>query len=62
MHYVDFEKAFDSVHRESLLEDGESNDRLYEDFECAIIDNRETSDWFKIKLVVKQDKQECVMS
>ena len=25
MHYVDFEKAFDSMHRESLLEDDESD-------------------------------------
>ena len=31
----------------------------YEDFECAVIDGSETSDWFKIKSGVKQG---CVMS
>ena len=32
---------------------------VYEDFECAVIDGSETSDWFKIKSGVKQG---CVMS
>ena len=32
---------------------------LYEGFECAVIDENETSDWFKIKTEVKQ---RCVMS
>ena len=27
LHYVDFEKAFDSVHRESLLEDDEGDNK-----------------------------------
>ena len=31
---------------------------IYEDFECAVIDGSETSDWFKIKSGVKQG---CVM-
>ena len=66
---MDFEKAFDSVHRESLWNIMRSygipceivrviSDK-YEDFECAVIDGSETSDWFKIKSGVKQG---CVMS
>ena len=32
---------------------------IYEDFECAVIDGSETSDWFKIKSGIKQG---CVVS
>ena len=69
IHFVDFEKAFDSVHRESLWNIMRSYGipgkmvrviaDIYEDFECAVIDGSETSDWFKIKSGVKQG---CVMS
>ena len=44
-------------HHETLwdtLQDGESNSDIYEDFECAVIDESETSDWFKIKSGVNQ--------
>ena len=69
IHLVDFEKAFDSVRRESLWNIMRSYGipgrmvrviaDIYEDFECAVIDGSETSDWFKIKSGVKQG---CVMS
>ena len=66
---MDFEKAFDSIHRESLWNILGSYGipskmvrviaGVYEGFECAVIDGSETSDWFKIKSGVKQG---CVMS
>ena len=66
---MDFEKAFDAVHRESLWNITRSYGipgkivrviaDIYEDFECAVIDGSETSAWFKIKSGVKQG---CVMS
>ena len=69
VHFVDFEKAFDSVHRESLwnimMSYGIPSKMvrviadIYKGFECAVIDGSETSDWFKIKSRVKQG---CVMS
>ena len=69
IHFVDFEKAFDSVHRESLWNIMRSHGipgemvrviaDIYEDFECAVIDGSETSDWFKIKSGLKQG---CAMS
>ena len=62
--FVDFEKAFDSVHRESLWKIMESYGipckiihmvhMLYEDSECAVLDECEESEWFKIKIGVKQ--------
>ena len=68
-HFVDFEKAFDSVHRESLWNIMRSYgipDKMvrvtvgiYAGFECAVVDRNVTSDWFMIKSVVKQW---CVMS
>ena len=67
--YMDFQKAFDSVHRESLWSIMQSYGipckmvrviaDIYESFKCAVIDGSETSDWFKIKSGVKQG---CVMS
>ena len=68
-HFVDFEKAFDSVHRESLWAIMRSYGipekivgavrGIYEGFECAVIEENETSEWFQIKTGVKQG---CVMS
>ncbi len=67
--FVDFEKAFDSVHKESLWNILKSYGiqhkmvrviaGIYQDFECAVIDGSETSEWFKIKSGVKHG---CVMS
>ncbi|XP_078381358.1 uncharacterized protein LOC144664104 [Oculina patagonica] len=57
VHFVDFEKAFDSVHRESLWNIMKSYGiphkmvrviaRIYDyqDFECAVVDGSETSEW-----------------
>jgi len=69
IHFVDFEKAFDSVHRESLWKIMRSYGipekmvrtivDIYKDFECAVIDESETSEWFTIRSGVKQG---CVMS
>ena len=62
--FVDFEKAFDSVYRESLWKIMASYgilhtilkmvQILYEDSECAVIDEGVESDWFKVKTGVKQ--------
>ena len=62
--FVDFEKAFNSVHRESLWKIMESYgipckiihmvQMLYEDSECAVLDEGEQSEWFKVKTGVKQ--------
>ena len=69
INFVDLEKAFDLVHRESLwsimrsygipCKMGRVIAHIYEDFKCAVLDGSETSDWFKIKSGVKQG---CVMS
>ena len=66
---VDFEKAFDSVHRETLwkllkiygIPDKLVNmiKAMYRNSKCAVIDGIETSQWFDVKSGVKQ---ECVMS
>ena len=63
-HFVDFEKAFDSVHRESLWNITRSYvipDKIvrviagmYVGFECEIVDGSVTSDWFMIRSGVKQ--------
>ena len=62
--FVDFEKAFDSVHRESLWKILTSYgiphkiikmvQILYKDSECAVLEEGEESDWFKVKTGVKQ--------
>ena len=72
INFIDFEKAFDSVHRQSLwfiLKSYGIPDRMikmikdmYDGFECAVtavIDGNERSEWFKIKTGVKQG---CMMS
>ena len=69
IHFVDFEKAFDSIHRGSLWNILRSYGipskivrviaGIYEGFECAVIDGSETSYWFNIESGVKQG---CVMS
>ena len=69
IHFVDFEKAFDSIHRESLWEIMKNYGiptklismvkALYKDFECAVIDENETSEWFPVMTGVKQG---CCMS
>ena len=69
IHFIDFEKAFDSVHRDSLwiimkkygipqklIQMVQS---LYKDFQCAVIDENETTDFFTVKTGVKQG---CSMS
>ncbi|KAJ8360365.1 hypothetical protein SKAU_G00168900 [Synaphobranchus kaupii] len=69
LNFIDFEKAFDSIHRESLWEIMKKYGipekivrmvRLfYEDFQCAVEDQGETCGWFDIKTGVKQG---CNMS
>ena len=69
INFIDFEKAFDSIHRDSLwiimkkygIPEKIINiiKALYQDFECAVLDNGETTEWFKIKTGVKQG---CSMS
>ena len=69
VHFVDFEKAFDLVHRESLWNIMKSYGiprkmvrviaGIYQGFGWAVVDGSETSEWFKIKSEVKQG---CVMS
>ena len=64
VYFVDFEKAFDSIHRESLWNIMRSSGipekmvrviaDIYARFECAVADGNVTSDWFMIKLGVKQ--------
>ena len=68
-HFVDFEKAFDSIHREGLWRIMKAYgipDKLitmvkimYDDFECSVLDEGEQTRWFKITTGVKQG---CVMS
>nr|KAG5694275.1 hypothetical protein BaRGS_031993 [Batillaria attramentaria] len=68
-HFVDFEKAFDSLHRRGLWNIMKSYGipeklirmvkLMYDDFECAVIDEGEQTRWFKITTGVKQG---CVMS
>ena len=62
--FVDFEKAFDSVHRESLWKIMASYGTpskiikmaqiLYEDSKCTVLDECEESKWFKVKTGVKR--------
>ena len=65
VNYVDFEKAFDSIHRDSLwsimayygIPDKliRMVKLLYEAFECAVLEDGEESKWFRVK-------QGCTMS
>ena len=67
--FVDFEKAFDSVHSESLWNIMRSygiSDKMatviadiYVGFECTVVDGSVASDWFIFK---SGGKQECMMS
>ena len=64
INFVDFKKGFDSVHRESLwniMKYCGIPDKLirmvqllYEDTQCAVIDEGEESEWFSVKTGVKQ--------
>ena len=66
---MDFEKVFDSVHQESLWKIMKAYGipqkiinmvrLLYEDVECAVMDEGKESTWFKVKTGVKQG---CVLS
>ena len=69
IHFVDFEKAFDSVNRDSLWTIMGIYDiprklirmvkSLYQDFQCSIIDGNQTAVWFPVMTDVKQG---CCMS
>ncbi|CAF1592622.1 unnamed protein product, partial [Didymodactylos carnosus] len=70
LNFIDFEKAFDSVHQESLWEILKSYGiptkiveiikSLYEDAEsCVKVNEEENTAWFKIKTGVRQ---ECILS
>ena len=64
VNFIDFEKAFDSVDRDSLWLIMRSYGipskivmivkALYDDFECAAVNSQDTTQWFKIKTGVKQ--------
>ena len=68
-HFIDFEKAFDSIHRESLWNIMSIygipeeliclTKAMYNNFECAVVDEGETTEWFQIQSGVKQG---CTMS
>ncbi|XP_056020368.1 uncharacterized protein LOC130054462 [Ostrea edulis] len=63
-YFIDFEKVFDSVHRDTLWKTMKHYgilDKcirlvrcLYDNSECAVITGSGTSEWFKIKSLVKQ--------
>ena len=69
IHFVDFEKAFDSVHRNSLwtvmMKYGiphklvQMVQTLNKDFQCAVIDESDMTDFFPVMTAVKQG---CCMS
>lgn len=69
LNFIDFEKAFDSVHRESLwkiLSAYGCPDKLirifksfYNNFTCSVIDDNKLSNWFTITSGVRQG---CIMS
>ncbi|XP_078352308.1 uncharacterized protein LOC144637002 [Oculina patagonica] len=58
-HFIDFEKAFDSVHRESLWNImsmyGIPEElialvkAMYNNFECAVLDEGGTTEWFQVQ-------------
>lgn len=60
LHFVDFEKSFYPVHRESLWKIFESYvvsekivKGLYDGFDCAVIEEGEISEWIQIKTGVQ---------
>lgn len=69
INFIDFEKAFDSIHRDSLWEimrqygiPGKIINivkLMYSDSVCAVLDDGEVTEWFQVKTGVKQG---CVMS
>ena len=69
INFIDFEKAFDSIHRGSLWEIMRQYGipsklinivkLMYTDSMCAVLDDGEETEWFKVKTGVKQG---CVMS
>ena len=59
VNFIDFEKAFDSVHRDSLWLIMSSYDFQDNQHECTVVDGQDTTEWFKIKTDVKQG---CNMS
>ena len=69
INFIDFEKAFDSLHPPSLWDIMKAYgipikilrivQLLYQDSECAVLDGGQTSEWFKVETGVKQG---CVMS
>ena len=69
VNFIDFEKVFNSVHRDSLWLIMRSYSippkiigmakTLYDNFECTVVDGQDTTEWFKIKTGVKQG---CNMS
>ncbi|PIK45536.1 hypothetical protein BSL78_17607 [Apostichopus japonicus] len=68
-NFIDYEKAFDSIHRDSLWEimrqygiPGKIINIvkiMYSDSVCAVLDDGEVTEWFQVKTGVKQG---CVMS
>ena len=68
-HFIDFEKAFDAIHRESLWNImsiyGIPEEliclikAMYSNFECAVVEEGETTEWFQVQSGVKQG---CTMS
>ena len=64
IHFVDFEKAFDSVHTDCLwnIMNAYGIPRkivpmvkaLYGGFQCAVLDEGEKTEWFNITSFVKQ--------
>ncbi|PFX16654.1 Transposon TX1 uncharacterized 149 kDa protein [Stylophora pistillata] len=69
LNFIDFEKAFDSLHTNSLWDimklDGIPSklnkiiQLLYQDSKSAVLDGGQASEWFQVKTGVKQG---CVMS
>ena len=64
LNFIDYEKAFDTKHRESLWKIRRSYcipeklintiKEFYKDFKCSIEDNDETSEWFEVLTGIKQ--------
>ena len=69
INFIDFKKAFDSIHRETLwtiLRSYGIPDKIvtlikcfYTDFECAVLLNNKTTEWFAVKSGVRQG---CIIS
>lgn len=68
-YFINFEKAFDSIHPESLWNImsiyGISKEvigltkAMYNNFECSVLEEGETTEWFQVQSGVKQ---RCTMS